>query len=89
MGKTIIMSRQYVGVGTKFSMALKFGHSNYYFGFEHGRSLVVRRKGGQYIGDVTDITDEGFELTVWILGKKASAFIRYDEIIYAAIHDNN
>lgn len=89
MGKAITMSSKYVCVGTKFSMPHQYGHANYYFGFEHGRSLVVRRKGGHYIGDVTDITDEGFELTVWLLNKKASVFVKYDEVIYAAVHNNN
>ena len=76
------MSIDNVKAGTRFYMENEFGKLQYYFGWEHGKALVLRRKGGQYIGEITSFNDEGFEVSVWILKKQASVFVRYEEVTY-------
>lgn len=78
----IKMERKHVVVGQRFYMPGNYGNIPYYFGFEHGKNLVVRRKNGHYIGEVTEVTDEGFKVTLWIMRKEASVFVRYDEIVH-------
>lgn len=78
----LTMNKSLVVAGTRFYMNYKYGGMQYYFGYERGVDLVLRRKGGHYIGDITNVTEDGFEVTVWILKRSASVFISYSEIEY-------
>lgn len=76
---TQTMTCQHVCVGTRFLLSHRFGCIEYYFGFERGAALVLRRKGGHYIGEVTDVMENGFELTIHILNKNVTIHIDFTE----------
>lgn len=76
------LNREKVRTGTRFCIDHKYGLIEYYFGFERGHDLIVRRKGGHYVGDVTCIADTWFEVSVWILDKVATVTIYYKDVLY-------
>lgn len=80
------MGSQHVRVGTRFLLTHRFGSIEYYFGFERGAALVIRRKGGHYIGEVTDVMENGFEVTTHILNKNVTIHIDFAEIELVSIN---
>lgn len=74
------MNSDHVCIGTRFSLKHRFGSIEYYFGFERGAALVLRRKGGHYIGEVTDVIESGFEITTHILNKDVNVWVGFDEV---------
>lgn len=82
MAESIKMNKTLVRPGTRFRMNDEYGGIKYYFGYERGKDLVIRRKGGHYIGDVTNFNEAGFQVTTWIMKQPASVWIPYSDVEY-------
>ncbi|WP_312331950.1 hypothetical protein [Sphingobacterium sp.] len=76
------MCKDLVKVGQGFELANKMWSSSFRFSMDRSNKLQIIRKGGAHMCYVTDVREDGIELSLYVMGKQLTSIMYYDEMIY-------
>lgn len=76
------MCKDLVKVGQGFELANKMWSASFRFSMDRSNKLQIIRKGGAHMCYVTDVREDGIELSLYVMGKQLTSILSYDEMIY-------
>lgn len=76
------MSKELVKVGYGFELSNERWSASFRFSMDRSNKFQIIRKGGAHMCYVTDVREDGIELSLYVMGKQLTGFLAYSEMIY-------
>ncbi|MDF2851665.1 MAG: hypothetical protein K0S31_2350 [Sphingobacterium multivorum] len=76
------MCKELVKAGQRFELSKEHWSTTFRFSIDRGNKLQIIRHGGAHMCYVTDVRNDGIELSLYVMGKQLTSIMYYDEMIY-------
>lgn len=76
------MRKELVKEGQRFELSNEHWSTTFRFSIDRGNKLQIIRHGGAHMCYVTDVREDGIELSIYVMGKQLTSFMPYEEMIY-------